>query len=130
MGSQVDIDRDSTLDRCLLIEASLMSAKFLTVDPFQGCSKELLATCVRATSRKGAQPLRLDMQYCRYQLEGRIGSGADGEVWQAQHRLSGGRFAAKVLFQSAVRSSDAFSSMKHVWGISHPHILSVVDICQ
>lgn len=66
-----------------------------------------------------------------YELVRRIGGGAMGEVWEAQHLRLKSRFAVKVMRQEIVNSPDSESRFRReaevTSALKHPNIVNVTD---
>jgi serine/threonine protein kinase len=66
-----------------------------------------------------------------YRLTRKIGEGASGVVWEAEHVELGRRVAIKVLAQQHARSPNAFarfrSEARSVAKLSHPNLVQTLD---
>ncbi|MCA9567185.1 MAG: serine/threonine protein kinase, partial [Myxococcales bacterium] len=63
-----------------------------------------------------------------YALHAPLAAGAMGEVWRAEHVLTGRPVAAKVLRDGSPRAVAAFSrEIDLAAGLEHPHIVPVLD---
>jgi serine/threonine-protein kinase len=70
----------------------------------------------------------------KYQLEGTLGTGGMGAVFEVSHRITGKRFAVKWLLPNLTAESDAvmrFIREAQVAGrVDHPNVVEVYDVGQ
>jgi serine/threonine protein kinase len=79
-------------------------------------------------------PKRGDIVAGKYQIEGILGSGGMGAVYQCTHRVTGKAFAIKCLLPRLSAESDAvkrFIREAQVAGrVDHPNVVEVYDVGQ
>src|SRR3954452_25628940 len=70
----------------------------------------------------------------KYQIEGTLGTGGMGAVFEVSHRITGKRFAVKWLLPNLTAESDAvmrFIREAQVAGrVDHPNVVEVYDVGQ
>ncbi len=85
-------------------------------------------------SVQNALPARGDVIAGKYQVEGTLGQGGMGAVFEVTHRVTGKRFALKWLLPTLTSESDAvkrFIREAQVAGrVDHPNIVEVYDVGQ
>ena len=69
-----------------------------------------------------------------YRIEGPIGKGGMGEVYQATHARLSGRYAVKLLLREVGRGQEVLRRFKQEAEITsrlrHPNIVQVIDFAQ